>query len=300
MSFNIQQGLFKYNIKDSYAILGVPIDADEQKIRKQYLKIARQLHPDTCKFKTESERTLANQIFSQLVSPANKQISSEALRVEYLLVMTQIVQRIAGDSNAVTIASETSKTLFQATPANLNAEYNKIITTLSESQYKTIEEAINRIAEISEINLVYAIQKQGQNTSWKPKPPTSAKNDTLTPETVPLTPTAAYLKRAEQYIEKNLYPQAMVELRDVLKLNPNEASAHALMGLAYLGVNQTTMAKVHINKAVQSNPNDSLSIKAKKALDKVTKETEVVKNGDGKNSSKSTGIFKNIFGGKKD
>lgn len=301
MSFSIQQGLFKYNIKDHYAILGVPLDADEQLIRQQYLKIARLLHPDTCKFPTEAERNLANQIFSQLVTLANKELSTEAIRVEHLLVLMQTGQKIALDTSSVTITSEASKKLYQATGKKLNLEYNKIIKTLSENQYKNIKEAISNIAEISEVNLVYIIQKQGENITWKPKTQTSAavlNTLTQTPAIVADTPTMVYLKRAEEYIENDSPVQAMIELRDVLKLNPNDSAAHALMGLAYLKQNQLTMAKVHINKALQSNAQEPTTIKAKVALDKATNQNNK-NNQAAADKSNSKGIFKNLFGGKK-
>ncbi len=299
MSFRIQQGLFKYDIKDYYAILGVPLDADEQLIRKQYLKIARKLHPDTCKFKTEVERNLANQIFSQLVSLANKQLSSETVRVEYLLVLMQTGQKIAKDGQALTITSETSKRLYQATGKKLNLEYHQIITTISENQYDNIQEAINKIAEISEVNLVYIMQKQGENVAWKPKTQEEPGIVNSTTPTAADSTTVAYLKRAEEYLEINLPAQAMTELRDILKMNSNDSAAHALMGLAYLKQNQITMAKVHINKAIQSNAQEPMAIKAKIALDKATREK--LKNDQSQASSKSTnkGIFKNLFGGKK-
>jgi len=306
MSFKIEQGLFKYNIKDHYAILGVPLDADEQMIRQQYLKIARLLHPDTCKFKEESDKRLANQIFSQFISLSHKQLSNEALRIEFLLVLSQTGKRIAEDPSVVTIASETSKRLFKATKSNLNAEYNKIITTLSEVQYTNIQEALNKIAEISEVNLVYLMQKQGQDINWKPKNTgaVQGKTEGKTEQPIPvpsenLSPSAVYLKRAEEYIEQNLPAQAIIELRDVLKVKPNDSAAHALMGLAYLEQNQITMAKVHINKAIQSNAQDPLTIKAKKALVQATKENDANKGLADKKSSLN-GIFKNIFGGKKE
>lgn len=56
MSFKIQQGLFKLDIVDRHAILGVPIDADSKQIRQRYLKVAYRLHPDTCKAESETQK----------------------------------------------------------------------------------------------------------------------------------------------------------------------------------------------------------------------------------------------------
>jgi len=50
MSFEMTKGLFKYDFTDQHAILGVPLDAEYNDIRKRYMKIARRLHSDTCSF----------------------------------------------------------------------------------------------------------------------------------------------------------------------------------------------------------------------------------------------------------
>jgi cytochrome c-type biogenesis protein CcmH/NrfG len=82
----------------------------------------------------------------------------------------------------------------------------------------------------------------------------------------------------------------LLELRDALNLEPNNATCHSLLGLTYLKQNQTAMAKVHINKAYQLNPKNPDSIKAKQALDKVVTES---------NPHKSNGIFDKFFGSKR-
>lgn len=56
MSFKIKSGLFKFDLTDHHAILGVPVDADFKDIRKRYLQIARRLHPDSCGAKTETAK----------------------------------------------------------------------------------------------------------------------------------------------------------------------------------------------------------------------------------------------------
>jgi curved DNA-binding protein CbpA len=286
MSFPIEQGLFQYNIRDHHAILGVPLDADEQEIRKQYLKIARYLHPDTCKFATDREKKLANRLFSHLVSPANKQISTLQLRMEHLLIVAQIAQKITQESTIPAITSENAKKLLNTDSPNFHLQYRRLINKISETQYAKVDEAISDIGLISEINLVYIIQKQRQDFNWADKNLTaSAKSGN------------PYIKRAQQYIEQNLPAQAITELRDVLEHEPSNAIAHALIGLAYLEQNQITMAKIHINKSLQLGSHEALVLKAKEALDKITRESDNSKEQSGR---KTNDIFKNIFGGKKE
>jgi len=286
MSFPIEQGLFQYNIRDHHAILGVPLDADEQEIRKHYLKIARYLHPDTCKFATDREKKLANRLFSHMVSPANKQISTLQLRMEHLLIVAQIAQKITQESTIPAITSENAKKLLNTDSPNLHLQYRRLINKISETQYAKVEEAISDIGLISEINLVYIIQKQRQDFNWADKNLTA-----------PAKSGNPYIKRAQQYIEQNLPAQAITELRDVLEHEPSNAIAHALIGLAYLEQNQLTMAKIHINKSLQLGSHESLVLKAKEALDKITRESDNSKEQSGR---KTNDIFKNIFGGKKE
>ena len=106
MSFPIEQGLFKYDITDHYAILGVPINADSRQIRQRYLKIAYILHPDTFHGKTEQEQKLATKILSKLVNPAYETLSKDRYRQEYKLVLSQMGQNLADELSSITIATD--------------------------------------------------------------------------------------------------------------------------------------------------------------------------------------------------
>ena len=55
MISELKHGLFKYDVKDYYAILGVPIDADAKQVRSRYLQIAYLFHPDTCQLETQDQ-----------------------------------------------------------------------------------------------------------------------------------------------------------------------------------------------------------------------------------------------------
>jgi Tfp pilus assembly protein PilF len=68
-----------------------------------------------------------------------------------------------------------------------------------------------------------------------------------------------------------------------------------LLGLAYLRQQQTTMAKISINKAIQLNPQDPQVIQAKQEFDR----TASSKNSASKaTDKKSEGIFGFKFGKK--
>ena len=65
---------------DYYAILQVPKTARSDEIKKGYLKLARDNHPD--RFTDPEERSKADQRF-QLITEAYNQLRDERLRQEY-------------------------------------------------------------------------------------------------------------------------------------------------------------------------------------------------------------------------
>jgi curved DNA-binding protein CbpA len=323
MSFAIHHGLFKLNIIDNHAILGVPIDADSKQIRLKYLKIARKLHPDTCK-EEEVKRQLANKLLSKLVNPAYESLSRKDSYGEYQLVLAQLGKRLAEQSDRITIASEPARKLLQA--ANkVDLAYRHLLKDISKEQYESLEKTTDKIALISELNLVYLMIKQGQgilreekrpiapaNTSAKVKTKAPQQEDTEIEEKLRNSQAriASYIRRAQEYLDKGNFAQAIIELRDALKLDPNNSTCHGLLGKAYLYQNQLTMAKIHINKAYKANPKDPIAIETKDLLDKLTKSKMATESKSSKSdrsetsksearSSGTTGIFGSLFGTKK-
>lgn len=302
MSFKLQQGLFKLDLVDRYAILGVPLDADSKQIRQRYLKVAYQLHPDTCKASSDAEKQKANQILSKLVNPAYEYLSKENLRAEYLLVLSQMGKTLTLEGGKITLASESAKQLAQA-GFNVDAAYQKFLQPLILDQYTSINKVIEIIGQLSELNLVYLMLKQGQLAQAKTTQTSIYKKTLESPiEKAKITetnvsPVATYIRRAQEYLERNNFAQVALEMRDALKIEPNNSTCHGLMGLAYLKQNQMTMAKVHINKAWQSNAQDPIAIKAKQELDKLIPAEDPSKSSNPK--SGNSGFLGGLFGGKK-
>ncbi|MEC4804502.1 MAG: J domain-containing protein [Jaaginema sp. PMC 1079.18] len=317
MSFKIKRGLFRYDLIDHHAVLGIPLSADTKQVRKQYLKIARSLHPDTVKVKNDEERQQASEILSKLVNPAYEELSKSKTQAEYKLVLSQTGKRLAGEAGKVSVDSDAAKKLAQA-GANADPMYQSAIKQLSAKQYETFENILDTIGQISELNMVYLMLKEGRGVksggataSSKPstsnpanKPPTQ-KPDSEAKPVEKASPVDAYLRRAQEYIAKRNYAKATLELRDALRLDPNHSTCHSYLGLAYLQQKQVSMARVHINKAIAANPQDPMAIKAKKALEKVTGTSSNSGGGNSdkdsknkSNKSSSGGLF-GMFGGKK-
>ncbi len=324
MALAIKHGLFRLNITDYHAILGVPLDDAPKIIRLKYLIIAQQLHPDTCKG-DQVRKDLANSILSKLVNPAYQKLSRKNCFAEHQLVLTQIGKRLAEKSDRMTVASTQAKDLLQS-EHKLELVYNEHLKKLIANQYKDLEKVTDKIAIISELNLVYLMIKQGRAINREDKiqakapqqkqpptktssvkPPQSTSTNKPPEEITPQVRVLSFIRRAKEYIDKNSYSQAIAELRDGLKIDPNNSTCHGLMGKIYLLQNQITMAKVHISKAYKANPQDPIVIEVRKELNKLTKNQDIkAKNGKAKGSSKSNapksdnkGLFSGLFGTKK-
>lgn len=312
MSFTIKHGLFRANITDHHAILGVSLDADPKTIRLQYLRTAQKLHPDTCKANPEAKK-LASQILSRLVNPAYEELSNKTLFAEHQLVLTQIGKRYAEKGDRLTLASEPAKKLFEA-EKNIDKVYEKLLKELTTEQYKPIDKILTKIAIISELNLVYLILKQkqafnrekstikqqftrSQTVPPQPQPPQKPPVEPVTPQ----SRVASYLRRAKEYMAKGNMNDAVSELRDALKIDPNNSTGHALMGQVYLHQNQMTMAKVHINKAYKANPLDPIVIESKEKFEKLVQKNQrkSSQSRDKGKSSNDSGFFSGFFSAKK-
>lgn len=228
MSFAIKHGLFKFNIIDHHAILGVSLDADPKEIRLKYLKIAQKLHPDKCR-SDAAKMKIAGQILSKLVNPAYEQLSKKTSFAEHQLVLTQIGKRLVENKSKITVESTTAKELLTV-GNSLELVYPKLLKQITSEEYKSLEQTANSIGMVSELNLVYLMLKCEQgvnrpqviatNTASKkevnPSQSGRASVNTSVPNTSGSTsqannkveePTsesriAAFINRAQQYISK--------------------------------------------------------------------------------------------------
>ena len=300
MSFKVDGGLFKFDFTDHHAVLGVAVDAEAKDIRQRYLKIARRLHPDSCSAQSEAEKQWASQLLSKLVNPAYEKLSSASSRAEYVVLLTQMGKRFVQESTSIELKNRLSKQLAQT--ENIVQVYKTSLYQLAEKQYDSFDQVLQLIAQISELNLVYLMRREGkeiqsslppQGASTKPGEP---KRDTPPPPE-PESVVEQYYRRAQVLMVKNNFAQARVELQDALKLDPNNSRCHSLIGVVYLKQNQNTMAKIHVRKALQLNPQEPLALKSKQFLDQVAQKA------GGQTSAYSNttggGLFGGMFGGKK-
>lgn len=311
MISDLKHGLFKYDVKDYYAILGVPISASAKDIRLRYLKIAYQLHPDTNRSETEEEKKRASNILAKIVNPAYENLYKDNLRKECQLILAEIGQRLATDQDKIIISSENAKKLLQE-EKNLDEIYLETIEKFANEQYLDLEKLSLKIGLLSELNMVYLMRQKGVQVKDSrsvsqifssppvitkvPEVSKSVREDNSPvdqpPTKKPLSRLEKLITSAKQHLENDNYEQGVLDMREAVKLEPNNATAHALLGLLYLKQGNNTYAKIHINKAVGLDSNDSMVKDAQKALKeagkpsqgdskgKVTKEAKTAKSSD--------------------
>ncbi|MBW4613844.1 MAG: tetratricopeptide repeat protein [Desmonostoc vinosum HA7617-LM4] len=313
MSLKIDRGLFKYDFIDHHAILCVPVDASVRDIRKRYLKIARLLHPDSIATATATQKQLANEFLSKLVNPAYEKLSGERTRTEYILVLSQMGRRLIQEPATVELTTDLARQLAGA--PNIDHFYRSAIAKIAETQYDSLQQALQIIAQVSELNLVYLMRSAGKLSAPPPTQPKATPN----PPQPNTTPTAApapakedsvieqYIRRAQTLIEKNQFAQAKVELQDALKLEPKNSRCHSLIAMVYLKQNQLKMAKIHFDNALKLDPNDQIALQWKPKLDKFLgqsaseqKVTSTAITGSKQpDKTGGSGLFGGLFGGKK-
>lgn len=310
MSFRIERGLFKYDLTDYHAVLGVPVDADPKEIRKRYLKIARRLHPDRCASASAAEKQLASDLLSKLVNPAYEQLSAERSRAEYIAVLTQMGKRLIQESASVQLDTDGAKQL--ASTPNIDHLYKTAIANMAAAQYDSLEEVLENIARISELNVVYLMRNGGKKFAPPPPPPSpqATGNTTSSPQlksSPEVSVASQYIRRAQELITKNQLAAARVELQDALKLEPNNSSCHSLLGVVYLKQNQIKMAKVHFDRTLQLDPKDEQALAGKRKIEQIlgkkpgsAKSAAKLNTGTQQpNKSGGNGLFGGLFGGKK-
>lgn len=309
MKLKPTQGLFKFDFNDSHAFLGVSIDADQTGIRDRYKEIARLMHPDSARWQTDDEKNMATKMFSSLISHSYSQLSRSNLLQEQQVMLELIGKRILAEAGKVDLVGDAAKQLYKEGTNAVHGTYHRLVQELADRQYQKLDASMEITGQISELNMVYLLRRQNQAIGAVPSggrvsaaTPLNGES-TLTqeiPEAVKSLENTAKtprlensLRRAEEYIAMRNWAKASVELREVLKEDVHNPKAHAQLALVFFRQNQTTMAKMHMNKAIQLAPNDPLVKSTKQELKKLMGESSSKPAADAKG-----GLF-GMFGGKK-
>lgn len=329
MSFQVNKGLFSLDdFTDCHAILGVPITAETNTIRKRYLKIARKLHPDSFIGQDTEYADLATQLFSKLVGPAYNTLSQERERKEYALLIQLKGKQAVQQMVAMESFGETAQALAKA--ENFDQMYQESLETLAEGQYESLPQSLEITGQISELNLVY-LMRQANPKAFSASAPTAAGAAATSPSSSGSSPSTSagapsgpgtspgaspaaststssldnYLRRAAEYIAQKDFRSATLDLRDAMRIDPNDSRCHGLMGKLYLAQGNLPMARVSVKRSLELDPKNPEALKAKKELEKRGQVVDVgkAKGGSqpgGKGASRSKTPPNSPKGGKSD
>jgi tetratricopeptide (TPR) repeat protein len=274
MSFQLERGLFQFDFTDRHAILGVSVNAEEKNIRERYQAVARSLHPDSGKWKTDADRQLAVQLFSRLVTHAYGQLSKSSQLQEQTIMLELLGKRLVEQSTSIQIVDPLCQQLYQS-GHDFEQVYGQLLTQLATAQYSELAQSVHTINQLSELNMVYLLRKQLQSVKSTPPvtataPVTAVAKDSTSGDIAKASSVEGALRRAEDRMTRQNWVQAVQELRGVIISEPNNPNAHALLGMVYLRQQQMTMAKISINKALQLAPTDPKVLQVKQEFERAS------------------------------
>lgn len=152
----IDRGISQFN-HDYYAALGLPIISSPVYIRHVYLSIARILHPDVYGFAPE-EKEVATQYLAKLVNPAYNVLMQEEERKAYQGIFQLLAKRLMQKSRNVPIHSKIACELMMAPSDGF---YERSVSMIAKVQYQSLANILEYTGQISELNLVYILYKEG-------------------------------------------------------------------------------------------------------------------------------------------
>jgi len=162
----IKRGISQFN-HDYYAILGLPVNVEASGIRQGYLNIARILHPDIYGFDLP-DKAIRSQYLAKLVNPAYDTLMREQERKAYQGIFKLLARRLMQKSRNIEIHTAIACDLMIYPNDGF---YERSVAAISKIQYHDPEKILEHTAQISELNLVYILYKEGYNYGKTNIPP---------------------------------------------------------------------------------------------------------------------------------
>lgn len=253
---------------DPYAILGVSVAADDQRILKRYRAVAKQLHPDTQITTPLEHQDFINQVLPKLVNPAYQRLKREKGRSEVLATLRFKVRRLSREQD-LKPQTEAGRQLLKTPEEEVDLVYEHGLSQLCDRQYDSLACFETVTQEITELNLIYLKRKMGEMVIREKRTGLMATStltsspsiDTGMTSQSPLINYAdRHFRRAEDYLRAQNATAAIQELKDAIKMDPKNSNYHCLMGQAYLLANLPGMAKVHVKQALRLEPGHRVAL----------------------------------------
>ncbi|MBD0334623.1 MAG: J domain-containing protein [Cyanobacteria bacterium Co-bin13] len=259
---------------DPYAVLGVSLAADERRILKRYRQVAKLLHPDVQATQEAEANAFASQVLARLVNPAYQRLKNDKGRNEVLATLRFKVRRLSRE-DTLQATCEPAQKLLQVPEPEVEVYYEQALLNLSTSQHDSPEAFDTITRQISELNLIYLRRKMGDPVIREKRTglvAASSVNAAAVTPTAPANDSSSqnyaerHSKRAQEYLKNRNYPAAIQELKDAVKIDPQNSTYHCLLGQAYLLSQLSGMAKVHFKQALKLNPKNEVALKYARQL----------------------------------
>jgi tetratricopeptide (TPR) repeat protein len=255
-------------LSDPFSVVGVSVLADDKRASKRYRSVAKILRPDISVNTDPETGEFIAQLFARFVNPSYEKIKQEKGRAETLALMRLQVRRALKDGTLIP-QTEVAQQLSRKSLQEADVFYEQAIANLAALQYEPLENFQSITQQINELNLVYLKLKMGGDNIFIGERRTGVINpqEGRTPPPAPSTANNGsqydyadrHYRRAQEYMKKNAWSQAVLELKDALKMEPNKGDYHSLIGLAYWRQDLRGMAKSHFRRALQIDPNDQIA-----------------------------------------
>lgn len=264
---------------DPYAVLGVSVNADDRQIFKRYHVLAKLLHPDNYVNINNPDKELAGVILTRLINPAYQELKQTKKRYNIIGALRSKAESM--DQQAIlNLQKVFNLDIISMSAPEAELFYEKAITSYALAQYQPLKQSYQVTKRIIKLNLIYlSLQKNyfmetqtltDESTSIVALPKANLAELKLSEEKNSQHSSINYAQRhyerAIQYHQQAQWSLAVKELRDAIKLEPNNSDHYALLGVVHFQQNFTGMAKVYIRQALKLNPNHTLALKYAETL----------------------------------
>ncbi len=250
--FKLQRGLAQHKLDDYYAILGLPLTAEPQEIRRKFLQLAKILHPDVFA-RSPEEKIWAEKYFARMVGPAYQKLNNDRDRSEYFATLRYFAEDFKQKGIPPNVTSELAQKLLKLPHEITYADFAR---QLAEKQYESLDRVMDYTEQLSELNLVFLFVQKNLVQPARP-----IEEPTVVQDPPPSESKAArHIAAAEALIANKKLTEALAELRQAEKQDPKLSTVYALMGVIYSQQKAEVMAKSNFQKALRLNPKDPIAL----------------------------------------
>ncbi|MEM9266261.1 MAG: tetratricopeptide repeat protein [Cyanobacteria bacterium P01_F01_bin.13] len=269
-----------FSEKDPYAALGLSLNAEERRILKRYRQVAKLLHPDVQAANNAPISQASEQLIAKVINPAYQRLKQEKSRSEALASMRFRVRQL-NRQGKLTPSFESAQQLLRIPEAEVEIFYENTVNQLIAKQFDSTDEFAAVLSGLSQLNLAFLHRKIGNPIRAKrtglvtvdSASPAAAETEVSPEESTPAEPppinyAEKYGIRARTYLNQRNYDLAIQELREALKIAPNDIELHSMLGQAYLMKKSYGMARAHLKRVLELNPTHSVALKYSQVLEK--------------------------------